>query len=309
MPLFQIDVTPNEKKINLIILMLAIISATLLSSCKPKPITGQVFIVDPSGVGSPLDGIQIILVDGKEANEFLKKKKTESDQQCSQTKAEIDKSQAELKIEQAEYDEKKATNDAYIASQSYTNDPRYIAILKVSDDTIKTAQTLANAVTYLRSKYGEPPEIFVTQYTKEQRDGWAAQKEDIRRIESIRHDAVRTDNELDSFPQKVKNEKAWENSAAMQKVELTKENLQIATANLAAFQTPFFYLADFSPTSLEMSLADLSGNFTIHNPKKGSKVFAKLKLEDSKSGYFWLVDLPPEGQKLILSNGNLFSSP
>jgi hypothetical protein len=95
----------------------------------------------------------------------------------------------------------------------------------------------------------------------------------------------------------------------MHKVERTKENLQAATANLAAFQTPYFYLADFSPAALGISLADSGGNFSIQNPKNGVKVFAKLKLEDSKSGYFWLVDLPTKGQKLILSNGNLFARP
>jgi hypothetical protein len=156
----------NKETINRVTLMLVIVCAALLSSCKPKPISGQVFIIDPSGIGAPLNGIQIILVDAREADDFLKKKKSESDQQCGRIKAEIDKLQAELKIEQAEYDEIKATNDAYIPSQSYTNDPRYIALLNKSDDAIKTAQTLANAVIYLRSKYGEPPDFSLVRTQK-----------------------------------------------------------------------------------------------------------------------------------------------
>jgi hypothetical protein len=301
------------KTINRIILVLTIASAAFLSSCKPKPITGQVFIVDPSGVGSPLDGIQIVLINAKDADDYLKKKKIEADQQSGQIKAEIEKLQVELKTEQPEYDEQKATNDAYIANQSYTNDPRYITILKESDDATKKIQTLANAITYLRSKYGKSPfsmnMLIVHQYPKEYLDAWHAEDADAAQIQEIQRDVNRIDNELGSFTLKVENEKALETSAMMQKVELTKENLQSAAANLAMFQTPYFYLADFSPTALEISLADLEGNFVIHNPKKGTKIFAKLKLEDANSGYFWLVDLPPKGQKLILSNGNLFKVP
>ena len=110
-----------------------------------------------------MGGVQILLVDEKEAIDFVNRKNAEAKQKFSKTQLEVEKLKAELAAEQAEYDRKKATNDAYIASQSYTNDPRYIALLNESDNIIKTNQTLVNAVNYLRSKYGEPPTFFVAQ--------------------------------------------------------------------------------------------------------------------------------------------------
>ena len=150
-------------KLETLITLAVIAGMFCLVGCKPKPISGQIFIVDETGVGTALGGVQILLVDEKEAIDFVNRKNAEAKQKFSKTQLEVEKLKAELAAEQAEYDRKKATNDAYIASQSYTNDPRYIALLNESDNIIKTNQTLVNAVNYLRSKYGEPPTFFVAQ--------------------------------------------------------------------------------------------------------------------------------------------------
>jgi len=251
-------------------------------------------------------GVQIFLIDAKEADDFLQKKKVESEQQSARITADIEKLQSELNTNQFEYDEaEKAT------SQSYTNDPQYIATIKKSDDTIKTAQTLANAVNYLKSKYGESPAMlnqpFVRQYPKEQRDAWAAEEADIQRLQSIRFDANRIDNEIDSLPETIRNKRSWRIKTAM--AALTETQIKVAGANqtLKSFQTPYFYLADFSPAALEMSLTDEAGNFVIHNPKPGTKIFAKVESDETNKDFFWLVDLPPKGQKLILNSDNMFN--
>ena len=56
-----------------------------------------------------------------------------------------------------------------------------------------------------------------------------------------------------------------------------------------------------------MSLTDKKGYFVVHNPTKGTKIFAKLKSDETGEEFFWLVDLPPKGQKLILSSDNTFN--
>ena len=71
------------------------------------------------------------------------------------------------------------------------------------------------------------------------------------------------------------------------------------------------YFTGFSPPPIESTVTDSEGNFSISKSRKNVKIFAKAQREvlDSTEVYYWLVDLPPEGQKLILSNGNLFVPP
>ena len=248
--------------------------------------------------------MQILLIDAKQADDFLKKKKSESDQQCARIKADMGKLQSELNAKQSEYEQR-----ANAASQSYTNDPRYIAVINESSNAIKTSQTIANAITSLRSKYGEPPDFFTRRNTKEQRDAWATEKAGMQRLESIRRDAYRIDREIDSFPATFKNEMDQRRQTAMAAVEAAREKLDKANQALESFQTPYFYLADFSPAALEMSLTDEKGHFVVNNLKEGTKVFAKVKSEETSEAFFWLVDLPQRGKKLLLSDTNLFTIP
>jgi hypothetical protein len=66
-------------------------------------------------------------------------------------------------------------------------------------------------------------------------------------------------------------------------------------------------LADFSPATLETSLTDEAGYFVIHNPKPGTKIFAKVESDETNKDFFWLLDPPQKGDKLILSDTNLFT--
>jgi hypothetical protein len=78
---------------------------------------------------------------------------------------------------------------------------------------------------------------------------------------------------------------------------------------LKSFPTANDYFAGFFPSPIEASMTDAEGNFTIERPKQPAKVFAKAQRQTSGSSedYFWLVDLPATGDKLVLSNNNMFS--
>jgi hypothetical protein len=131
----------------------------------------------------------------------------------------------------------------------------------------------------------------------------------MQRIQSLRQRAGQIDSELNNLTDKILNENLRETTDAQWKVGRIEEDLKAKVVSMNWLQTADFYLADFSPTPLEKCLADLNGNFTIQNPRPHTKIFAKLKPEDSTNGYFWLVDLPPKGKKLILSNDNQFTAP
>jgi hypothetical protein len=251
-------------------------------------------------------GVQIILVDAKEADDFLKKKKVESDQQSARITVDIEKFQSELDTNQFEYDEARK-----VASQSYTNDSRYIALIKEDEDNLQTAKTLAKAIDFLESKYGVPPDMlnqpFVRQYSQDQRTAWEAIREDTQRIQSIRQRATRIAGEDDNLENKINNERRIQIQASMAALNSTKKKLDEANQNLKSAQSPNFYLSDFSPAALEISQTDAAGDFQIHNLKQGAKIFAKVESDETNKVFFWLVELPPKGQKLILNNSNTFN--
>jgi hypothetical protein len=85
--------------------------------------------------------VQILLVDAKEADDFLQKKKVESDQRSALITADIEKYQSELNTNKLELDEARK-----VSSQSYTNDARFVALAKESEEGVKTADKLAAAI-------------------------------------------------------------------------------------------------------------------------------------------------------------------
>jgi hypothetical protein len=248
----------------------------------------------------------ILLVSASEADDFLKNKKIESENQCTRIKADIEKLQSELETNNSEYTEAKN-----VASQSYTNDSSFVELLTETQENIKTVETLAKAIKILRAKYGDPPDMlnqpFVRQYPQDQRAAWQAIREDTQRIQSIRRRANQIDIVDDSLPQKIQSKRNWRVKSAMAALDATKKKLDEANQNLKSAQSPAFYLTDFSPVALEMIQADKQGNFVIRNPKAGTKVFAKLKSEPTSEEFFWLLTLPQKGDKLILSENNLFT--
>ncbi len=290
----------------LLILILTALAAVFLASCKPTPVTGQMFVVSSSGIATPIQNVQILLIDSKEADDFLSGKKLEAQKQTSLLTAQIEQLNNEHNAAEAVYEKTTVSNSVYFANQSFTNDSRYITLVDESNKRNQTIQSLTNAIASLKAKYGEQSQIRIGHYTQEQLDAFAAETEDAQRIKSLRERTRQIGNELESLALKIQNEKNTNAATAKQKVEDIDNKIKAANDSLASLKTPFFSLGDFAPKPVEMSLTDDKGNFVINQPKPHTKIFAKINLEDSKSSYYWLVDLPTNGEKLNLSDGNAF---
>jgi len=290
----------------LLILILMALAAVSLTSCKPTPVTGQIFIASSSGIATPIQNVQILLIASKEADDFLSGKKLESQKQTSLLTAQIEQLNIGRNAAEAVHEKITVSNSAYFANQSFTNDFRYVTLADESNKKNQTMQALTNAIASLKSKYGELPQIRIGHYTQEQLNAFAAETEDAQRIKSLRERTRQIENELESLARKIQNEKNTNAAIAKQKVDDIDDKIKAANDSLASFKTPYFYLGDFLPKPMEMSLTDDKGNFVINQPKPQAKIFAKIYLEDSKSSYYWLVDLPTKGEKLNLSDGNAF---
>ena len=95
------------------------------------------------------------------------------------------------------------------------------------------------------------------------------------------------------------------------KLELARTKLVIEAHALKNFPTANDYFAGFMPSPIETTVTDAEGAFTIDRPKQAAKVFAKAQKQTSDfvETYYWLVDLPATGDKLILNNDNMFTIP
>jgi hypothetical protein len=307
------------------LVLVASVAVIGLAGCKPKTISGQVFISSESGLGLPINNVQIRLVDGKEAEGFLRNKA----ERVKADAAAIQKDMARLQTEQEAAEQNalkvKAASDQYIENQSWTNDPKCIQLMEESEKGAKTAEALANSQQSMISKYG-PPGGFNNPIPRagqlgnnsipstgpsspDQKAAWAAIKQDQQKIKELVYRSQQIDREYKEIMDKLIREKQRETSDAQQSVEAIKTKQGITARSLADLHTAFHYLSDFNPTPVETTLTDETGNFAIKAPRQNAKIFAKIKLDELGINYFWLVDLPQKGEKLILSNNNQFTVP
>jgi hypothetical protein len=66
------------KNMKWLTLIFAIASSVLFCSCKPQPISGQLFLTDGSGIVKPIPAVEILLVDAKDADDFINRKQLEA---------------------------------------------------------------------------------------------------------------------------------------------------------------------------------------------------------------------------------------
>jgi hypothetical protein len=142
----------GKAKMKWLTMIFAIACSALLCSCKPPPISGQLFVTDGSGIAKSISGVEILLVDAKEADDFVNVKKAEAQKQTNALKEKIDQLKIQRNAAQAEYEKVQSTNADYIASQSYTNDSRIIALAVECAKDLKTMQAFANAIDSLKAQ-------------------------------------------------------------------------------------------------------------------------------------------------------------
>lgn len=123
------------------------------------------------------------------------------------------------------------------------------------------------------------------------------------------------DSKTRAFKTAYNNAKTARDAAArgQSKAELARaeKELNVTESALKNFPTANDYFEGFMPSPIETTMADVEGDFTIESPKQPAKVFAKAQRQamGSVENYYWLVDLPAAGDKLILSNTNMFTAP
>jgi hypothetical protein len=299
----------GKEKMKWLTFSLMIWVSLLLCSCKPKAISGKLFLTDGSGIVKPISAVEIFLIDAKEADDFINQKKLDVKNKTDLLNTQIIQLKKDRDLAESEYESLKATNDAYIANDFYTNDQRYADLVEESNKETRVIRKFSNAIILMRSQYGEPPQIRIKHYSQAELDAFNAQELDYGVIQEVKRKLYETKDAMYALPYKVKDEKQSENIISEKYVWSIDGQIKEANNSLDEMKKTYFYFDGFSPKPIETTITDDNGDFILNNPKKGEKIFSMIKSSDDKSGLFWLVDLPASGDKLILSNQNIFAVP
>jgi hypothetical protein len=265
------------------ILAFAVGSLAALSGCKPKPIDGQAFIVTQAGLNLPLGDVEIDVINASDAEIFLHERKSDIDKKLAALKTKFDEAHSNAEIARSNFIESQQILDKYVRNRQFTNNPQYAALQR-------RFNALASTYNYDQGE-GSRASMLPDPVTPKT---LATMRADLARLESELEKPLR-----DDFRQK---------SDGSGQADLDCTAL---LSQLNALKTAQVFFADFAPQIISRSFTDSQGNFILPAPKQTEMLFAKaqLKTMDSTEIYFWLIDHPAIGEKLILSNNNLFAVP
>lgn len=290
-------------------MLVIVLLSILITSCKPKVINGQILISTESGIAIPLNNIEVCLVDAKEADDFIKSKQQNAASEFKSLKHELGDATEQMILAQNYAELVKSTNDTYIKSNAFTNDSRYLDLVNQTNTLCRTISTFLRAVDYLKSQYGVPPNPRTRLYSQEQTSAWNAELGDLASITDWQAEEARTEIDMMNLGDKIIRERQIETQSAQAKADNATQNMNSVSRELSILTTASYYLDDFSPTKIAVSLTDERGNFSLPDKRKDVKIFAKLKSDESGLDYFWLLDPPKSNQQFILNDSNKFQPP
>jgi hypothetical protein len=115
----------------------------LLSSCK-KPISGQVFVVTEAGLNIPLGAVEIEVVNGKDAANYLNQRQTEIESKTRSLQNAYNEAKTNFDTASQVKSQTQAAVKTAENGQSWTNDTQYIAL---SNENEKDRRTINNLFT------------------------------------------------------------------------------------------------------------------------------------------------------------------
>lgn len=238
---------------------------------KPKPISGQLFVVTQASLNIPLGAVQIEMVKQKDIDDFMKQRQAEIDSRLQSLQKAYDSAKTEcVKAAQDQEQAQTALQEKFMA---YTNDVQYVALQKervkvwaaFQAQVKKLGPTLMNMNTFYETGYTSQPEL-------------APLADRMREI----------DRECVAIRDKNQAPLLRARDYARDTLTLNQNRLDAAATALEQFPTATDYLRDFSPMPVGTTVTDANGNFTIQHPGKGTKVFAKAQRQvlDSEETFF-----------------------
>lgn len=303
-----------------------------LSGCKPKEttITGQVFIVTRGAANIKLGAVEVLLVDKKQATDFIEKKQGEIATAIAASQNEL--AAAEQALETA--NESATKIDVYWNSltpkRPWSVDVNAWNYYLVLTNGFFTSNTDFNKLRLQLEKVLRQKDI----YDQQVNSLWDQREKALSYITDQRLNGnFAVGNGMDSLNArldtalKARIAKFQEASTCMKQLEdiisaektekfsnLSSARLRetAAKARLQTLQMAETFFADFSPQAIRRTHTDADGNFSIvcdRNKQFALFANAERAVLNGTEKYYWLVNVPTDSKaaQVLLSNNNLVS--
>lgn len=249
-----------------------------ISGCSPKPIEGQIFLSNNLGINLPLGGMEIDLVNAKDASAFCEQKRADIAAKLKDLDAQISQSQDGLSAANAKYYDAQNEYNSYMQNELYATNPAYIQLELQQNREYQRAENR----TAVNSAFPRGNQFF------DEANAKSMMRLNLQRM------ATKLAEPID--------DKA---NAAYQETSKFQNQINDLQKQEASIKTMEYFFSGYTPQIINKSVSDMNGEFEIQIMKPEHEVFARY-VDSAGNIYVWFAHSPPEGQKLILSNDNLF---
>lgn len=285
--------------------LVAVTALILTAGCRPKQISGEMFIVSAPGINLPIGSAEVCVISQSEAESFMAKRASEIDakkrtilQNWQNLRKQYDQTEQEAK---AAYDRRSEAIAAFNTNADFLD--------------------LSNQASVARQRYNDASERYrnyvlherpypLAQFNQQQQQSAQQQRATEKAMGEILPGMNQRWKDLmnQAYSLKGSNDNYWEAYYAdgNRESKALEPSVKIAEDERQSFPSVADYMDGFSPRKLDSAITSADGSFAL-SLKRNTMVFARVS--DGDATVYWLVKPPENGQKLILSNQNMFTVP
>ena len=275
-----------------VILLFATVAIFAVSGCKPKEITGQVFIASSGGMSFKLGAVEIQLMEKQQVVNFLEGKKSSIEVEVQLRKDAIATAEAEVAKSKLEIEKAQLNFDLFSMNKSWLTNAEY---LKLQAEQ----KRLAGIEAQLRKALSARAAVYTSDYERS-----------ANQANAYNNAIIEIENQKTQVEHKALGPEQVKLNKAKSKLHEAEYNLGAARGKLNGFPNPESYLSDFSLPSVNKVNSDAEGNFTLPRPRNGNfSIFSKAarRTLSETEKYTWLIDAPNDATswRVLLNNNNL----
>lgn len=286
--------------------------ATVICSCKPKPIAGEVFSSSEHG-NAPIGDVEVCLVNKKDIDAFIADKNSALKAKFDTLKSSWENSKQQSTNCQAELQKAIQVNEDYKRG-GYKTDPDYMSLEAEYADLEKTNAILTKAMRTLEGRRSEGPNISAAQGQRALENNrviYQALAIDRERLRDIREQEQSIKRKMNAMSYRGAGSPVVDALTDLQAKAVASRKAELdARKNLQGFLKTVDFFDGLNIPEAGTTASDMNGKFSIKPNGQNEKVFGKWKDQMRKVNVYWVQDLPKQqGYKIVLTLRNAFAAP
>jgi hypothetical protein len=285
--------------------------ATIICSCKPKPIAGEVFSSSEHG-NAPIGDVEVFLVNQKDIDAFIAERNSALKAKFDALKSFWENTKQQSTNFQAELHKAFQTSEDYKRG-GYKTSPGYMSLEAEYADLEKTNSVLTTAIRTLEGRRSTGPYIGAVQGQQAQENNRV-----INQAIAIDRERLRDIREQEQAIERKMNAMRYSGAGSSVADPLTDLRANVVTSgkaeldarkSLQGFLKTMDFFDGLNIPETGATASDMSGKFSIKPNGQNQKVFGKWKDQMRNRNVYWVQDLPKQqGYKIVLTLRNAFAA-